>query len=129
MQPQPRNTWKPHELEQAKPGPPWSIGGQGLVMVVLVFLLHHDLKLLALSVVKEVSIGLSHQIPGTLLLEPKQTNWPLGTIETHVPKQLATFLGTLLLWRERRAPRYRYPVLHRSNPEWETISPVNPGTG
>lgn len=85
------------------------------------FLLHHDFKLLALSVVKEVSIGLSQQIPGTLLLEPRQTNWPLDTIETHVPKQLATPLGTLLLWRERRAPRYR------SNPAWEIVSPVNPG--
>lgn len=82
------------------------------MVVVLVSLLHHDFKPLALRVVKQVSIGLSHQIPGTLLLEPKQTNWPLDTIETHVPKQLATPLGTLLLWRGRRAPRYRYPVLY-----------------
>lgn len=86
MQPPLRNTWGKQELQQARQGPPWSLGGQGLVVVVLVFLQHQDFRLLALSVVKEVAIGLSHQIPGTLLLEPKQTNWPLDTIETQVPK-------------------------------------------
>lgn len=74
MQPQPRNTWEPQELEQARQGPPWSLGRQELE--VLMFLLYHDFKLLAFRAVKEVSIGLSHQIPSTLLLEPKQTNWP-----------------------------------------------------
>lgn len=67
--------------------------------------LHLDFKLLTLKAVKEVSIGLSHQIPNTLSLE--QTNRPLDTIETHVPKHLATPFRTLLLWRKRRAPRPR----------------------
>ena len=67
--------------------------------------LHLDFKLLALMAVNEVSIGLSHQIPGTLSLE--ETDWPLDSVETHVPKPLATPFRTLLLWRDRRVPRPR----------------------
>lgn len=74
----------------------WGLGG-------LESRLHLDFKLLALKAVNEVSIGLSHQIPGTLSLE----DWPLDSVETYVPKPLATPFRTLLLWRDRRAPRTR----------------------
>lgn len=122
MQPQPRNTWEPQELEQARQGPPWSLGRQELVVEVLMFLLYHDFKLRAFSATKEVSIGLSRQIPSTLLLEPKQTNWPLDTIETHVPKQLATPVRDPPVVEGKGGPRYGYPVLSRSNPAEDIVS-------
>lgn len=76
----------------------WGLGG-------LESRLHLDFKLLALKAVNKVSIELSHQIPDTLSLV--ETDWPLDSVETYVPKPLATPFRTLLLWRDRRAPRTR----------------------
>lgn len=112
-------SWISQELGQPRQCPPWAWwgerGGRDYVSAT---------PYLAFRAIKEVSVGLSHQIPTSSLLEPKQTNWPLDTIETHVPNRLGTLLGNLLLWGEESS-KVQVPcaALGRSNPDLETAPP------